>query len=167
MSKYVKELLSNDLKNRWNGVEELLVVDCVGVNANSSVKLRRQLREKGMNLLVVKNSLAARATQGTPLEIAFEGAAGSSAVVWGGEDIVSLAKEVISITEDEQYAPFEPKGGVLDGNCLTADEVKEVSKWPSRTEQLSIISGQLLASGANISGALLGVGAQLASQVKS
>ena len=42
-----------------------------------------------------------------------------------------------------------PKGGVMDGQPLAADQVKAVSKWPSRKEQLSILSGQILSAGAN------------------
>ena len=70
---------------------------------------------------MVKNSLARRATEGTPLAPAFEGVEGTLAVVWGGEDIVSLAKEVISIAEDKEFEPFAPKGGVMDGQTLAAD----------------------------------------------
>ena len=66
------------------------------------------------------------------------------ALIWGGEDIISLAKEVINIAEDKNFEPFVPKGGVMDGQPLAADQVKAVSKWPSRKEQLSILSGQIL-----------------------
>ena len=58
------------------------------------------------------------------------------------------------------------RGGVLDGEKLSAEKLKEVSKWPNRTEMLSILSGQLLSPGANLSGALLGPGGKLASQIK-
>jgi large subunit ribosomal protein L10 len=166
MSKYLKSLIADDLKQRLNGVEELLVVDVLGVEANQNVVLRRQLREKQVSLLVVKNSLARRATEGTALAPAFEGVDGSSAIVWGCEDIVSLAKEVVRLAEDKAFAPFSPKGGVMDGQALSADDVKAVSKWPSRQEQLSLLSGQILSPGATLSAQMLGAGAQLASQIK-
>ena len=54
----------------------------------------------------------------------------------------------------------------MDGTKLTADEVKAVSKWPSRTEQLSILMGQVLSPGATLSGQLLGPARGLASQFK-
>jgi large subunit ribosomal protein L10 len=44
--------------------------------------------------------------------------------------------------------------------------VKAVSKWPSRQEQLSILSGQILGVGAKLSSQLLGAGGKLASQIK-
>ena len=86
--------------------------------------------------------------------------------MWGGEDIISLAKEVINIAEDKEFEQFTPKGGVMDGQPLAGDQVKAVSKWPSRQEQLSILGGQILSAGAKLSGQLLGAGSKLASQIK-
>ena len=73
MSKYVKNLVSNDIARRLSGVQDALLVNVVGMNANQSVVLRKQLREKNIHLLVIKNSLAKRATEGTPLAAAFDG----------------------------------------------------------------------------------------------
>ena len=61
MSKFVKQLITNELSGRLDGVEDALLVNVIGLDANSTVKLRRQLREKNINLMVVKNSLARRA----------------------------------------------------------------------------------------------------------
>src|SRR2546423_6702918 len=145
MSKYVKQLVTEHLRKQWQGLEEGLLVNVSGMNPNASMKLRRELRQKGMHLLMVKNSLARLATSGTPLERAFEGLASPTAVVWGGEDIVSLAKEVVRLAKVEAYAPFGPLGGIMEGEPLSGDDVVNVSKWPSRKEQLSILVGQILA----------------------
>lgn len=166
MSKYLKELMTNDLKDKLEGVSDVLVVDVIGMEANANVELRRALREKNMHLMVVKNSLARRATEGTALAPAFEGASGTSAVVWGGEDVVSLAKEVVRLAKEASYEPFATKGGVMDGEKLSSEDVVAVSKWPSREEQLSLLMGQILGPGATLSGQLLGPGKSLASQVK-
>jgi large subunit ribosomal protein L10 len=165
MSKYVKELITNELRQRLSGVESALLVDVVGMPNEQSVALRRTLRQKKIKLTVVKNSLARRASEGTSLAPAFEGVAGTLALVWGGEDIVSLAKEIIHLSEQKEFAPFAPKGGVMDGQKLTAEEVKQVSKWPSRAEQLSILVGQILSPGAKLSSQLLGPGGKLLSQI--
>ena len=166
MSKYVKDLITDELRQSLGDAKDLLVVNVVGMKNNQNVVLRQRLRQKKIQLVVVKNSLARRATEGTALAPAFEGAEGTMAVVWGGEDIVSLTKEIVKLAEQAEFAPFAPKGGVMDGQRLTADEVREVSKWPSRQEQLSILVGQILSPGATLSAQLLGVGAKLASQIK-
>ena len=166
MSKYLKDLMTKELQTKLEGVSDALVVDVIGMEANASVEMRRSLREKNMHLMVVKNSLARRATEGTALAPAFEGATGTSAVVWGGEDVVSLAKEVVRLSKEASYKPFEAKGGVMDGEKLSSDDVTAVSKWPTREEQLSLLMGQILGPGATLSAQLLGPGKLLASQVK-
>jgi large subunit ribosomal protein L10 len=165
MSKFVKDLVTDYLKHRLENVNDLLLVSLVGLTANKNTALRRELRGKNLNLLMVKNSLARRATEGTALAPAFEGASGSVAMIWGG-DIVAVAKEVSRLSADKAYAPFEARGGVMGGAPLTAAEVHQVSKWPSREEQLSILLGQILSPGANLVSQLTSVGGALASQIE-
>ena len=166
MSKYVKDLLAKDIQRRLDGVDEALLVNVIGLDANQSVVLRKQLREKDIRLLVVKNSLAKRATEGTPLSSAFDGVEGSTAVVWGAEDFISLAKEVSELDKSPDFAEFQTQGGVMDGECLTADKVKEISKWPSREEQLSILMGQALSVGGQLLSQIEAPGGLLASQIE-
>jgi len=82
MSKYVKNLISEDIAKQLSGESDCLLVNVIGLDANNTMTLRRELRSKNIHLSVVKNSLARRATQGTPLEAAFESVAGPIAVVW-------------------------------------------------------------------------------------
>lgn len=166
MSKYLKNLITDELRSRLEGVDDALLVNVIGMEANANVELRKSLREKNIRLMVVKNSLALRASEGTALAPAFEGSTGTSAVVWGGEDVVSLAKEVMRLAGQSEYEPFAPKGGVMDGEKLSKEDVAAISKWPSREEQLSLLVGQILGPGATLSAQLLGPGAQVASQIK-
>ena len=167
MSKFVKELVTRDIKNRLDGIEDALLVSYVGMDANTTNELRGELADKGIQMMVVKNSLARRATAGSNLAPAFEGASGQVAVCWGGDDFVSLVKEVVRLDKDEaKYEPFTAAGGVMDGERLDADGVKAVSKWPSREEQVSMLVGQILGPGATLNAALLGPGKMLNSQIK-
>ena len=166
MSKYVKDLLSKELAGRLEGVDNCLVANVIGLDANTTVAVRRRLRDKQIQLMVVKNSLAKRATEGTPLAPAFEGLDGTAAVVWGAEDFVSLVKEIVDLDKSDDFEAFQARGGVMDGEQLSAERVKEISKWPSRTEQLSILVGQILSPGSNLQNQLLGPGGQLASQIE-
>ena len=166
MSKYVKDLVVQDLKRRLAGVDDIVLVNVIGMEANETVLLRKRLRDQGIGLLVVKNSLVKRATEGTPLSPAFEGLEGCLAVVWGGEDFVSLVKEVTSINRSREFKNFEPRGGVMDGEHLTPEKVKEISKWPNRAEQLSLLVSQVLAPGANLVSQMTSPGGALASQIE-
>ena len=166
MSKYVKNLLTDHFRTRLDGVTDAVLVNVIGLDANKTNQLRGELEEKNIQLLVVKNSLAARAAAGTSLEPAFQDLTGTAALCFGGEDIVSLAKEVVRLEQDGGYAPFAARGGAMDGEALTAEQVKQVSKWPNRDEQLSLLVGQILGPGATLSAQLLGPGSTVAGQVK-
>lgn len=167
MSKYVKELVTRDIKRRLENVEDAVVVSTVGMDANTTVELRDALAEKDIHMLVVKNSLARRAAEGTSLAPAFEGMKGQVGVCWGASDFVSLVKEVVSLDKDkEKFEKFQARGGVMDGDALDDSGLKAVSKWPSREEQISMLVGQILGPGATLSAALLGPGKKLASQIK-
>lgn len=166
MSKYVKNLIAGDIAHRLDGVADAVLVNVIGMNSASTYAIRKRLREKNIQMLVVKRSLASRATEGSRLRPMFGSQEGSMAIVWGCEDFVSLAKEIAAIDKSGTFAKFEVKGGVMDGDALTAAQVKAISKWPNRLEQISMLIGQLLAPGARLSAQLLSPGAKLASQIE-
>ena len=166
MSKYVKNLIADHLRQRLKNVHDALLVNVVGLDANTNSRLRTELLGKDIQVVVVKNSMAARASEGTPLAPLLAGLSGTAAVCWGGEDIVSLAKEITRLVRDDKLAPFQARGGVMDGEHLSAQQVEQISKWPSRTEQLSILLGQILSPGANLASQLNSVGGALASQIE-
>lgn len=166
MSKYIKGLLVDDIKSRLSGVSDALVVDVIGLDSLNTFNLRRELRSKKINILVVKSSLARRATEGTALNAAFGDCEGSTAVVWGSEDFVALCKEMVALHKKPEFEKCVAKGGVLDGEKLDAKKVEEVSKWPNRREQLSLLLGQILAPGANLLSQINAPGGKLMSQLK-
>lgn len=167
MSKFVKQLVTRDIAKKLHGVEDAVMVSTIGMDANTTNELRGELGKKDIHMLVVKNSLGRRATEGTRLASMFEGASGQVAVCWGSTDFVALVKEVVNLDKDAgKFGKFKAEGGVLDGERLTPEQLKAVSKWPSREEQISILVGQILSPGAQLAGALLGPGGKLASQIK-
>lgn len=166
MSKFVKELVTAHMKSRLEDVNDLVLLDIAKLDANANSALRSELRGKNLHLMVIKNSMARRATEGTALAPAFEGAKGSLAMLWGASDIVALTKEVVRLTAEKKYANVTAKGGVMGGAPLSADEIAKVSKWPSREEQLSLLLGQILSPGANLASQLTSAGGALASQIK-
>ena len=167
MSKAMKDMLVDDLKGRLVGVGEVIVVSLGKLDAQKTTLLRQTLRKKRIHLHLVKNSLARRAMSGTPLAPALERAEGMLAIAWGGEDIVDLAKELDRLQGVKDFEGFECRCGAPDGARLEAADVKWVAKWPSRAEQLSILSGQISSLGSTISGQILSAGGTLAGQLKS
>ena len=167
MSKAVKGMLVEDLKGRLGGVGDVIVVSLGRLDAQKTTQLRQQLRKKRINLQLVKNSLARRVVAGTPLEPAFAKAEGMLAVAWGGEDVVDLAKELDRLAGVKDFEGFECRGGALDGSRLEPADVKRVAKWPTRAEQLSVLSGQISALAGRLAGQIAAAGGVLAGQIKS
>lgn len=165
MSKLIKNMLVEDLKGRLQGVGDVVVVSLGKLDAQKTTQLRQALRKKRIHLQLVKNSLARRAMLGTPLEPAFQQAEGMLAIAWGGDDVVDLAKELDRLTGVKDFEGFECRGGALDGARLDAGDVKKVAKWPTRLEQLSILSGQISSLGGTIAGQIVSAGGTLAGQI--
>lgn len=167
MSKAIKEMLVSDLKARLLDVGDVMVVSLGQLDAQKTTQLRQTLRKKQIHLQLVKNSLAQRAVAGTPLAPALEKAAGMLALAWGGEDVVDLAKELDRLSSDKQFEGFECRGGALDGSRLDAAGVKRVAKWPTRAEQLSVLSGQISSLAAVLAGQITSAAGVLAGQIAS
>ena len=166
MSKYVKNLISEQLRSQLNGVSDAFLVSFGDLDANTNALIRKMLSEKDIQITVIKNSLARRASEGTPLEPLFQNLTGSLAVCWGSTDVVGLAKELVKLSKDKQFKGFELYSGVMDGETLDAVQSVEVSKWPSREEQISLLVGQIVGVGSRLSGQLIGPGGAIASQIK-
>jgi ribosomal protein L10 len=54
----------------------------------------------------------------------------------------------------------------MDGEAMTAEQVKKVAKWPNRQEQIALLVGQILSPGSNLAGQLVGPARKIAGQVK-
>ena len=166
MSKQLKNKIAEEYRQRLAGVSDVLLVNVIGLDSGNTYNLRKELRGKNIQLLVVKSSLARRATEGTAVAKAIEIGEGSLAIVWGGDDFVSLAKEIVELQKKPEFEKCQARGGVMDGEALTADKVKEVSKWPNRVGQIGILLAQILSPGAQLLSQLGSPGGALASQIE-
>ncbi|MGL6193747.1 MAG: 50S ribosomal protein L10 [Thermoguttaceae bacterium] len=166
MSKFVKQLLTDNLKSRLTGVNYAMLISYTGINANANHALRSTLAEKGINISVIKNSMARRAAKDTPLAPVFDNLVGACAICWGASDVVALAKELVKLTKDKTLKGLEIKAAVLDGEALDSAHAVEISKWPTREEQIAILLGQICGVGSKLSSQLISIGGALASQIK-
>lgn len=164
MSKFVKELEIEHLRRQFDGVEDVLVVNVIGMDATGTTKLRQELRKKGIRLQVVKNSLAGRVFGERGLAGLSAHLAGTSAIAWGGEGIVELAREIAEWSK--KIEKFQVKGGAVSGQILDAKGVQELSKLPSRIELLGRVARLIQSPGSRLVAQILGPGGLVASQVK-
>jgi large subunit ribosomal protein L10 len=95
-------------------------------------ELRKIIRGAGGKYRVLKNKLAAKASQGSKVEEAMKGLKGVSAAAFTSGDPVELAK-VFSKWVGEN-AEFTFKLGIVDGKLITVDEVKALAAMPPKEE---------------------------------
>src|SRR6476469_3216856 len=167
MSKYVKDLITKDLGKRFDGLEGVGVINPRGVDATKTNLLRRRLREKGLRMTVVKNSLARRAVEGSKLKGFEKLLDGASAVVYGKEaNIASLAR--LLLDEKKNDDKIELRGIFFDGEVFVGDAgVKTVSTMPTREEAISNIVGLILGPGRKLAAAIKGPGGTLGAILKT
>jgi ribosomal protein L10 len=166
MSKAVKEMLIRDYKSRFEGINDATVISIRGVKAIETTKLRGVLRKKKVKITVIRNNLARKAMEGTGLSGLSEFLTGNNALVYGGQSVVEVARELTKALPD--FPGLEIKGAVLDGTLFKGDKgVKELSKYPTREEALGQTVTLLLGPGRTLAGQILGPGRTIGGLVKA
>jgi large subunit ribosomal protein L10 len=143
MSKYVKELMMNQLASELEGTRSVLIVDFKGLDAIAENKLRLDLRKKKIRMRALKNSLAKRVFAGGGMEGLSQFLAGPSVAVWGGDGVAELAKEISGHVK--KLKKPEIKGGAVDGVIIGPSQVEEITKLPSREELIARVVALALA----------------------
>jgi large subunit ribosomal protein L10 len=102
--------------------------------------LRRQARDKGVYLHVLKNTLARRAVAGSSFEVAQESMVGPLIYSFS-EDAVAAAKVIADFAKTNDKLVI--KGGAYAGKALTVDGVKALAAIPSREVLIAQVAGLL------------------------
>lgn len=134
---YVEELAAK-IKESTAGV----IVDYKGISVADDTKLRRELREAGVDYAVVKNTMLRFAISGlgyTEMENALEG---TTAIAISKEDPIAAAK-VLGKFAEASKGKFSIKAGYMEGKPMSGDEVTALSKLPGKQELLSMLCSAL------------------------
>jgi large subunit ribosomal protein L10 len=118
--------------------QTLALAEYRGLTVEHLNNLRKQAREKGVYLHVLKNTLARRAVTGTPFEVAAESMVGP--LIYGfSEDAVAAAKVMSDFAKSNDKLVV--KGGAYAGKVLSADGVKALASIPSKEVLLAQLLG--------------------------
>jgi len=118
--------------------QSLALAEYRGLTVEHLNVLRRQARDKGVYLHVLKNSLARRAVAGTPFEVA-QGAMVGPLIYGFSEDAVAAAKVISDFAKGNDKLIV--KGGAYAGKALSADGVKALASIPTKEVLLAQLLG--------------------------
>ena len=165
MSKPVKNLIIKEYQQRFGELDGAVLIDMRGMKAVETNTFRRNLAEKGMKVTIVKNLLARQALGGSKLEPVGPLLDGPTALVYGGESVVDVARTLID--QAKAFKTIQFKGAVLDGQVFAAGEVDALSKYPTRDEAIGQVLGAALGPASQLAAAITGAGATLGAVLKS
>ena len=129
-----------DLTERLNKSVTGLLVSYEGISVADDTKLRKELREAGVEYTVTKNTILTRAFAETGLSDLDQLLSGTTAIATSDEDYAAAAR-ILGGFADKSKKGFTVKGGYLDGQVISMDKITELSKLPTREVLLANVLG--------------------------
>ncbi|MBU5267645.1 50S ribosomal protein L10 [Virgibacillus proomii] len=145
MSKVIeqKKQLVEEIKEKFLNSQTSVVVDYRGLDVAEVTKLRKQLREEGIDFKVYKNTMTRRAAEAAELNELTETLVGPTAIAFSKDDAVAPARIIKNFAKDHEA--LEIKGGVIQGSVATLDQIKELADLPSYEGMVSMLLSVLQA----------------------
>ncbi len=138
MNRDQKAVAIAEIANRIDESEAIFAVDYRGISVAQVAELRAKLREADATFKVVKNSLTERAADQVGAETLKDYLSGPTALTFVRGDVATAAKAVADYARASQLLAF--KGGYMEGAPLDVDQIRSLSRLPSR----EVLYGQLV-----------------------
>jgi large subunit ribosomal protein L10 len=138
MNRDQKAVAIKEIATQIDESNAIFAVDYRGISVPQVAELREKLRDADATFKVVKNSLTERAADQAGAETLKDYLAGPTALTFVRGDAATAAKAIADYAKATQLLPF--KGGVMDGSALDVDQLRSLSRLPSR----EVLYGQLV-----------------------
>jgi large subunit ribosomal protein L10 len=148
------------ITERFQSAQSVVMADYTGLTVHQMTDFRARCRAKNIDCRVVKNRLAMRACDAADLGFLKDYLKGPTALVFGPESQVEPAKLVTEFAKDN--ARLQVKGGLVDGQYLSAEQVIVLSKVPSKDELIAKMMGSISSPATGLVYAVNGVISALA-----
>jgi large subunit ribosomal protein L10 len=126
------------LKDKFANAVAGVIVDYKGTTVEDDTKLRKELREAGVEYSVAKNTLIRLAVDGTALAAFDDVLNGTTAVATSANDYVAAAKILSKFAESHES--FTIKAGFLDGEVISLEKIESLAKLPSKEQLLTSVA---------------------------
>ncbi len=145
MSKIIehKKQIVSEIADKLRNSKSTILVDYRGLDVAEVTELRKQLREAGVDFKVYKNTMTRRATEEAELTELNETLVGPTAIAFSDEDVVAPAKILNNFAKD--HDALEIKGGVIEGNVASLEQIKELADLPNYEGLVSMLLSVLQA----------------------
>jgi large subunit ribosomal protein L10 len=141
MNRTEKEEVIGELHAKMAKARAAIVAEPRGLDVETVTALRKKLRDAKVEYRVVKNTLAARAAKGTPVEVVADKFVGPTAIVMSYDDVVAPAKLLTEFMKDREN--FVIRGAMVEGALVDAKGVAALAKLPGINELRAQILGML------------------------
>ncbi len=150
----LKKQAVTEISDKIKNSESMVVVSFSGITVEQITNLRSKFREANVDYCVLKNTLVRRALDDLKIEGMDEHLLGPSAFAVG--DAVSPAKIITDFidADKENVKKMQIKAGIIDGRAIDANEVRALSKLPSREVLIAKMMGSMNAPITNFVGVL-------------
>jgi large subunit ribosomal protein L10 len=135
VSRAKKESLVAGYAEALASAQHAFVIGFKGISVEQVTELRRRIRDKGGQYVVVKNTLARRAVAGLPLDQVKQHFTGPTAIVYSLTEPVAIAKVLTDFAKEAPVLEF--KAGVVEGRPIAANQVGEIAALPSRDQLIA------------------------------
>lgn len=137
-----KQAVVAEVAEQVSKAQVVVVAEYRGLEVGNITALRKQARESGVYLRVLKNTLARRAVEGTPFAALADKMVGP--LIYGmSTDPVAAAKVLNSFAKDNDKLVI--KAGAMANYLMDVNGVKALATMPSREELLSKLLGTMQA----------------------
>jgi len=138
-----KQQVVNEVQNKFENAVAAVIVDYRGLSVSQVTDLRQQLRDAGIEIRVIKNTMLRRATENAGIEGLEDVFKGPTAVAFSNEDVVAPAKIIAEFAKEAEV--LEIKGGVIKGEVTPVETLNKIATLPSREGLLSMLLSTLQA----------------------
>ncbi|NLI37931.1 MAG: 50S ribosomal protein L10 [Clostridiaceae bacterium] len=132
------------LNSKLTNAQAFVLADYRGLTVEQDTKMRKAMREAGVDYRVYKNSIIRFAVKDTNLSELSDQLEGPTAIAISDTDPIAPSKLIAQFAKE--YNKLEIKAGMVEGKILDIDGVKELAQTPSREELLARLIGSLQSS---------------------
>jgi large subunit ribosomal protein L10 len=165
VNKTEKKELIDELHETFSRAKAAVITGYSGINVEQVTDLRKKLRAAKVDYRVVKNTLARKAAEGTPVEPLKDHFVGPVGIAIGYDDPVAPAKVLSEFQKG--LDKLQIKVGVLEGKLLKAADIKALANLPSLASLRAKLIGLLQAPASRMVGVLAAPGGQVARVLKA